>query len=128
VRNYRNPKEGTAVNGDDFRRIALSLDGAKEGSHFGQPDFRVGGRIFATLALEQQGFGVLLLTPDQQAGMVEDAGDVFSPVPGGWGRQGSTRVALAKVTPDVLEAALRVAWSTRLSKNAPKPKAKRSGR
>jgi hypothetical protein len=99
-----------------FRRIALSLPEAVEGSHFGSADFRVGGKIFATLSLEKEGYGVLLLTPEEQAGMVEDAPEIFSPVPGGWGRKGSTRVRLAKVTADILEAALRVAWRRRAPK------------
>lgn len=93
-----------------FRRIALGLPEAVEGSHFGNADFRVGGKIFATLSLESKGYGVLLLTPEQQAGMVEDEPEIFSPVPGGWGRKGSTRVLLAKVAPDILEAALRTSW------------------
>jgi hypothetical protein len=97
----------------DFRRIALSMPEAVEGAHFGNADFRVNGKIFATLALEKQGFGVLLLSPEEQAGMVEDAPDVFSPVPGGWGRKGSTRVCLATVPPAILEAALRTAWRKR---------------
>lgn len=96
----------TAAN---FRRLALRLPGAVEGAHHGHPDFRVGGKIFATLGYKK-GYGVLLLTPDQQAGMVADEPEVFSPVPGGWGRQGCTMVRLAKVTPDVLAAALRTAW------------------
>ena len=99
-----------------FRRIALSLPEAVEGSHFGNADFRVGGKIFATLSLQSEGYGVLLLTPEQQAGMVEDEPNIFSPVPGGWGRHGSTRVRLAKVTPDILEAALRTAWIRRAPK------------
>jgi hypothetical protein len=98
------------VKAADFRRIALSMPDAVESSHFGNPDFRVNGKIFATLGLEKEGYGVLLLTPEQQAGMVEDEPEVFSPVPGGWGRKGSTRVRLAKVAPDILEAALRTAW------------------
>ena len=99
-----------------FRRIALSLPEAVEGSHFGNADFRVGGKIFATLSLASKGYGVLMLTPEQQAGMVEDEPKIFSPVPGGWGRQGSTRVLLAKVPPDILEAALRTAWMRRAPK------------
>lgn len=91
---------------------------ATEGSHFNVPDFRVGGKIFATLAYEKEGFGVLLLSPEQQAGMVADAPDVFSPVPGGWGKQGSTRVRLAKVKPDILESALRTAYVGRASRPA----------
>jgi hypothetical protein len=106
------------MTGADFRRIALSMADATEGSHFCNPDFRVGGRIFATLSLERDGYGVLLLTPEQQAGMVEDEPAVFSPVPGGWGRNGSTRVLLSKVAPDVLEGALRTAWQNRVAKNA----------
>ena len=104
------------MTGADFRRIALSLPEAVEGSHFGQADFRVGGKIFATLALEREGYGMLALTPEQQAGMVEDAPEVFSPVPGGWGRRGATRVRLAKVTREVLEGALRTAWRRKAPK------------
>ena len=100
----------------DFRRISLSLPDTVEGSHFGNADFRVGGKIFATLSLEREGFGVLLLTPEQQAGVVEDEPEIFSPVPGGWGRQGSTRVRLAEVTPDILAAALQTAWRLRVAK------------
>lgn len=96
---------------------------ATEGSHFGNPDFRVGGRIFATLSLESEGFGVLLFSPEQQAGMVQDAPEIFSPVPGGWGRQGSTRVRLAAVSEEILEGALRAAWQRRVAMNAPRPKA-----
>ena len=99
-----------------FRRIALSLPEAVEGSHFGNADFRVGGKIFATLSLASEGYGVLMLTPEQQAGMVEDEPKIFSPVSGGWGRMGATRVLLAKVPPDILEAALRAAWLRRAPK------------
>ena len=105
-----------------FRRLALSLPGAEEGSHFGNTDFRVGGKIFATLSLQREGYGVLLLSPDEQAGMVTDAPEIFSPVPGGWGRKGSTRVLLSKVTPDVLQGALRMAWQRKAPKKLlPKP-------
>jgi hypothetical protein len=68
----------------DFRRIALSLEGAEEGSHMGAVDFRVGGRIFATLASQHLGFGNLMLSPEQQAAFVEEAPEVFLPVAGGW--------------------------------------------
>ena len=103
----------------DFRRLALSLPDTTEASHFNVPDFRVGGKIFATLGYEKHGQGVLLLTPEQQAGMIQDAPEIFSPVPGGWGRKGSTLVRLSTVTGDILEAALRTAWSNKLQK--PKP-------
>lgn len=101
---------------EDFRRNALSLPETAEGSHFGNPDFRVNGKIFATLALARDGYGVLLLTPEEQSGMVEDEPTIFSPVPGGWGRKGSTRVNLAKVKSDILQAALRLAWRRKAPK------------
>jgi hypothetical protein len=102
----------------DFRRIALGLDGAEEGSHMGATDFRVGGRIFATLASVKQGFGNLMLTPDIQAEFVADAPDVFVPVAGGWGRMGATHIRLAKANRDMLTGALRTAWKLRVDRNA----------
>lgn len=102
---------------NDFRRIALSLEGAVEGSHMGAPDFRVGGRIFATLASQKQGYGNLMLTPEQQADFVRELPDVFLPVPGGWGRMGATHIRLAKANEDVLAGALRAAWKIRIEKN-----------
>jgi hypothetical protein len=113
------------MTGADFRRAALSLPDATEGAHHGHADFRVGGKIFATLGLEKEGYGVLLLTPAEQAGMVQDAPEIFSPVAGGWGRNGSTRVLLAKVKPDILLAALRAAWNVRVSKSSQKSAARR---
>jgi hypothetical protein len=106
------------MDADDFRRIALSLDGAEEGSHMGQPDFRVGGRIFATLASADQGYGNLMLTPDQQAAFVEELPKVFVPIKGGWGRMGMTHIRLAVATEDVLAGALRTAWKLRIEKSA----------
>ena len=103
---------------DDFRRIALSLEGAEEGSHMGQPDFRVGGRIFATLASAGQGYGNVKLTPERQAALVEEMPEVFVPIPGGWGRMGMTHVRLAAVSEDVLAGALRLAWKLRVERNA----------
>ena len=102
----------------DFRRIALSLEGAEEGSHMGSPDFRVGGRIFATLASQSQGYGNLMLTPEQQAEFVAELPGVFLPIPGGWGRMGATHVRLSAVNEDVLAGALRAAWKIRVEKNA----------
>ncbi len=115
----------------DFRRIALSLEGAEEGSHMGSKDFRVGGRIFATLAAQDQGYGNLLLTPEQQADFVRELPEVFLPVHGGWGKMGATHVRLAAVNEDVLVGALHTAWKLRVEKNAKtrsKPKKKRTTR
>ncbi len=97
----------------DFRRIALSLDGAEESSHMGSPDFRVGGRIFATLASQSEGYGNLMLMPEQQAAFVTEMPEVFIPVKGGWGRMGATHVVLANANEDLLLGALHTAWELR---------------
>ncbi len=109
---------------DDFRRIALSLEGAEEGSHMGSTDFRVGGRIFATLAAQAQGYGNLLLTPEQQAAFVAEAPDIFIPIHGGWGRNGATHLKLSAANEDLVYGALQTAWKLRIEKNrkAPKPR------
>jgi hypothetical protein len=106
------------MNIHDFRRIALSLEGAEESSHMGSPDFRVGGRIFATLASANQGYGNLMITPEQQAAFVEDLPEVFIPVKGGWGRMGATHVRLDLANEDLLRGALQTAWKRRIDKNA----------
>ena len=112
----------------DFRRLALSLDGAEESSHMGSPDFRVGGRIFATLASQGQGYGNVKLTPDQQAAFAEELPDVFVPVAGGWGKTGMTHVRLASATEDVLLGALRTAWKLRAENNAKTGRPKKGDR
>jgi hypothetical protein len=109
----------------DFRRLALSLPGAEEGSHMGAVDFRVGGRIFATLASAKQGYGNLMLTPEVQGDFVAEQPDVFLPIAGGWGRNGSTHIRLAQASEDLLEGALRAAWKIRNDKNDQASKKKR---
>lgn len=106
------------MNAADFRRIALSFEGAEEGSHMGAVDFRVGGKIFATLASQDEGYGNLMLTPEQQADFVGELPDVFLPIRGGWGRMGATHIRLAKTSEDVLAGALLTAWKLRVEKNA----------
>jgi len=105
------------MNANDFRRIALSFEGAEESSHMGQPDFRVGGRIFATLASAHQGYGNLMLTLEQQSAFVEELPEVFLPIKGGWGRMGMTHIRLAAAHEDVLTGALHTAWKLRVDKN-----------
>jgi YjbR len=105
------------MNANDFRRIALSLEGAEESSHMGAPDFRVGSRIFATLASQKEGYGNLMLTLEQQALFVEELPEVFLPIKGGWGRMGMTHIRLAVANEDVLCGALRTAWQLRVEKN-----------
>ena len=101
----------------DFKRIALSFDGAEEGSHMGAVDFRVGGHIFATLAHAARGYGNLMLTPEQQAAFVEEMPEVFLPIAGGWGRMGMTHIVLAQANEDVLRGALHSAWRLRVEAN-----------
>ncbi len=92
----------------------------------GSPDFRVGGRIFATLAAQDKGYGNLMLTPEQQADFVAELPDVFIPIAGGWGRMGATHIELAAANEDVLAGALRTAWKLRVDKNAKTGKTRRT--
>jgi hypothetical protein len=110
----------------DFRRLALSLEGAEEGLHMGASDFRVGGRIFATLASQSQGYGNLMLTPQQQEAFVQERPDLFVPIAGGWGRMGMTHIRLAEADEDTLNGALRAAWKVRVEKNAKTRRRKRA--
>lgn len=103
---------------DEFTELALGLEGAEAGAHMGATDFRVGGRIFATLASVQNGYGNLMLSPEMQAAFIEDAPDLFLPVQGGWGRMGATHLRLAAATRDQAAGALEAAWRLRVEKNA----------
>jgi hypothetical protein len=105
------------MNAADFRRIALSFEGAEASSHMGAPDFRVGGRIFATLASESQGYGNLMLTPEQQAAFVGEQPEIFLPIHGGWGENGATHIRLVAASEDQLTGALRTAWKLRVEAN-----------
>jgi hypothetical protein len=108
----------TPMTAADFRRIALSLEGVEEYSHAGLPAFRVGGRKFASLASQTEGYGNLMLTLEQQAAFVEEAPGIFLPIPGGWGTMGHTHIRLAAAGEDVLTGSLRTAWKLRIDKNA----------
>jgi YjbR len=116
------------MNAADFRRLALLLEGVEESSHMGAPDFRVGGRIFATLASQDQGYGNLMLSPDQQASFLEEQPDLFLPVAGGWGRMGATHIRLALATEDVLTGALHTAWKQRVDKDRKAGKTSTAGK
>ena len=102
---------------DDFRRIALSFEGAEESSHMGAADFRVGGRIFATLASVEQGYGNLMISPEQQAEFIAGRPELFLPVFGGWGWMGITHIRLAAADEDTLTGGLHTAWKLRVEKN-----------
>lgn len=112
-----------------FRKIALSLDGAEEKSHMNHPDFRVGGRIFATLG-PKEAYGVVLVTPEEQSLLVESAPRAFRPLKGAWGAKGATEIVLAMADAAAMRSALTMAWRARASGKTPsaivKPAAKKA--
>lgn len=97
----------------EFRRLALSLPEAIEAAHMGHPDFRVAGKIFATLGYPSREFAMVQLTPDQQELFVRTEPKSFRPVPGGWGRKGSTHVLLRTAKKAAVREALALAWRNR---------------
>jgi len=97
------------MTGNQFRKMALSLPEASESAHMGHPDFRVLGKIFATLWPDES-WGMVKLTPEQQEQFIEAEPGVFMPVKGGWGRRGATLVHLAPATSETLRPALVAAW------------------
>lgn len=99
----------------EFRRLALSFPCAIESAHMGHPDFRVGGKIFATL-WPKKGWAMVKLPIDQQEIFVNVAPEVFAPVPGAWGRRGATQVRLAGARKALTRDALLAAWRA----NAPR--------
>lgn len=104
----------------DFRRLALTFPESTEGSHMNHPDFRVRGKIFATIPDPKKQRGMVKLTPDQQRDFVADAPRVFEPVNGGWGLRGATYVNLKPARKALLRTALAAAWLN----TAPKPLAR----
>ncbi|SRR6266404_7751718 len=95
---------------DDFRRIALSLPESSESAHMGHPDFRVGGKIFATLGYPNGETGVIMLPPEEQERLTRGYPDAFGPVKGAWGRRGNTTVVLEAVDAAMLRQAMVAAW------------------
>jgi hypothetical protein len=95
---------------DQFRRLAMSLPGVSERAHMNHPDFRVGGKIFATLGAPNKDWGMVKLTPPQQRQFVQDQPEVFVPVKGAWGKQGCTNVCLKPATKAVLSPVMLAAW------------------
>ena len=102
------------VNG--FRRLALSFPETSESAHMGHPDFRVGGKIFATLSHPDEDWAMVKLTPEQQEELVRTEPAVFAPVKGGWGRQGATQVRLKAATETAIAPAVAAAWRNRAPK------------
>jgi hypothetical protein len=103
----------------DFRRIALGMKDAAEGAHMGHPDFRVKGRIFATLHPDRQ-FGMVKLTPEQQLRLVREHPAMFAAENGAWGRQGCTRVRLDSADEETLGEAMTLAWQNTATERAGK--------
>jgi hypothetical protein len=96
------------MNANDFRRLALAMPEAEEKSHFGKADFRVRNKIFGSLPDESR--AVLKLTPEEQSMLSEAEPGIFSPIKGGWGRQGWTQVDLPACDETTLQSACLMAW------------------
>jgi hypothetical protein len=94
---------------DEFRKMALEIPAAIEGSHMHHPDFRVAGKIFASLGVPDEGWGMVKLTLEQQRAFIEKAPEVFKPCNGAWGRQGATNVYLPTAKVNIVRAALDAA-------------------
>ncbi len=101
---------------EEFRKMALSLPDTLEAAHMGHPDFRVGGKIFATLSPSGQGWAMVKLTPEQQESFISAEPKVFSAFNGAWGRDGATKVQLRAAKKTTLRAALVFAWRNRAPK------------
>ena len=103
---------------EEFRALALSLPDTLESSHMNHPDFRVGGKIFATLGYPGCEWGMVGLTLDEQRRVSQAEPDVFVPVKNAWGRAGATQVYLSLARKGRVRAALRAAWQNRVLKTA----------
>lgn len=106
-----------------YRKLVLSLPGVEEKSHFNHPDFRAGGRIFATLGYPNKESGCVSLTPEEQHDFVKSHPETFTPAKGGWGLQGSTIVKLPSADTDAVGEALTLAWKHVMAKPPAKKKA-----
>ncbi len=114
------------LNQEEFRRMALSMEDAIESAHMGHPDFRVHGKIFATLSYPDTQFGMVALTPDQQELFMRQDPKSFVPASGAWGRGGSTMVRLAAVDEDTLGEAMTLAWQNAKERVAARSKTTRA--
>lgn len=101
----------------EFRRIALSFPEAEQSAHMDHPDFRVGGKIFATLGYPDENYGVVILPREEQARLVQTYPKVFTPAKGAWGKRGSTTVSLSVVDKTTLKRAMEIAWRKRAPKD-----------
>jgi len=97
------------VTANKFRSLALEISGALESSHMDHPDFRIGGKIFASLGYPDDEHGMVKLTPEQQRTFLKKAPGVFDPCAGTWGKRGATSVCLRSARVGLLRAALEAA-------------------
>ena len=100
-----------------FRKVALSFSGVSESAHMNHPDFRIGGRIFATLGYPDGEHGMVVLPAEEQQRLMKAHPKVFAPAKGAWGKRGSTTVRLDAVKEATLRAALEIAWRSKASKD-----------
>ena len=100
----------------EFRHIALSMPEASESAHMNHPDFRVDGKIFATLGYPDKNHGMVILPPEEQEQLVRTRSIAFAPAKGAWGKRGSTSVRLDVVDGPTLQIAMEIAWRKRAPK------------
>jgi hypothetical protein len=105
---------------DDFRRLALEMPGASESSHMSHPDFRIRGKIFATLGYPDKAWAMVKLTPEQQRAFIQSDPAAFVPVKGAWGERGCTNVCLSKAREPLLHEAIALTCG-----NIPQPPARK---
>jgi hypothetical protein len=117
---WHNPAGSIDMTADDFRSLALSMNGAIESAHMGHPDFRANGRIFATLQADDR-WGMVKLTPEVQQEFMRAHPKMFVPASGAWGRQGCTMVRLDAADNATLRGAMILAWE----QAAAKPRSRR---
>jgi hypothetical protein len=105
---------------DEFRKMALEIPTAVERSHMNHPDFRVAGKIFASLGVPDESWGMVKLTREQQRAFIEKAPEIFKPSSGAWGRQGYTNIYLAAAKAAIVRVALNAAAKNVANRNQQK--------
>ena len=115
------------MTGDAFRKLALSLEGAVEAEHMGHPDFRVRGKIFASLNFDEDQ-GMVKLSLGDQESIVASTPDVFVPCSGSWGKMGATHVRLAEARAATVKHAIKAAWRNIAQEPQPRKAARMRGK
>ena len=114
-------RQSAGMTADDFRQLALALEGAIEREHMNHPDFRVNGRIFATLHSNDQ-WGMVTVSPDEQRALMHEHPAIFVPSSGAWGRQGCTNVRLESADKATVRGAMLLAWQSAVAMKPTRPK------